>query len=110
MGQFLFFGFLIFRMFFRSKVLSVYEVVITIFTEFGFSFSPLFIYQELSVGEKKDRRQGRFHSQESCLHVGGNCRVFKKRQFYFEDEKKLIMKESTEIEDADYKTEKLKKT
>lgn len=38
----------------------------------------------------------------------GTVESLKKWKFYFEDEKKLIMKESTEIEDAAYKTEKLK--
>ena len=62
MKLFLFFLCLVFRMFFKSGVLSLYKVLITIFTEFEFSFSPLFIYRRLNIGEQKDRRQGRFHS------------------------------------------------
>ena len=47
------------------------KVAITIFTEFGFSFSPLFIYQELNVGEKKDGRQGCFHSLTKIIRRKG---------------------------------------
>ena len=73
MKLFLFFGFLIFRMFFKSRVLFMYEAFITIFTEFGFSFSPLFSYQRLDVGEKKNRRQGRFRSLTKIIkRKGGN--------------------------------------
>ena len=38
----------------------------------------------------------------------GTIKSLKDWRFYFEDEKKLIMKESTEMEDAIYKTEALK--
>ena len=62
MKLFLFFVSLVFRRFFKSGVLSLYKLATIIFNKSSFSFSPFFDYRLLKVTEKKDGRQGRFHS------------------------------------------------